>query len=120
MVHRGGHTEFGAVAGDEAIKGVDLGALAALDILRGRGSSLAHVLRQLQPRRYQIAWRQLDSSGARHRNRFVGGGGHDLPGGFILRGTTVARSPKRGDSVARAVDDQLGPEITLDVLGDAG
>src|SRR5256885_15843063 len=109
--------------GDVAVEGVDFSALAALHILASGGERVRHLAGDFEsPGQGCLGIFQaggLNVRGFGYGPNFVDNGFNDFAGVLAGDDLSIARVAERGNSVKRAVPHELGPELSLNIIGDA-
>ena len=116
-VGRRGHAQGLPAPDQEAVQVIDLGRLAARQVLRGRGELARHRLRDLAHRLTDVA-QQGDAVGRGHRQALVDELVHHRPDALPLHQLAVRLLRQGGQRVVGAVDQQLGPQRAAHVVRD--
>ena len=111
LVDRRWHAEFRAPAGDVAVERIDFGALAAGDVLPGRGERAGRYFGEVVHRLEQVNVRKTHPGGAADGQGLRGGLPHHLAHLRAGHDPIIAGAAERRDRVVGAVRDELGPEV---------
>src|SRR5262249_50993243 len=109
--------------GDETVQGIDFGAFAAHEVLASGGERFRDLRGDFSREGeglLRIGERtEMNAGSLRDFQDFDDGAFYKPPGFNISGDAAVLGAAQRRDGVERAIGDELGPELGMNVFGDA-